>query len=303
MKEIKNKSASIKAKLLDISKSRGIDFDALLLRYLQERFLHRLMLSKFSDKFILKGGLLLICFKMPLSRPTKDVDLLAKGVKNAGRLLEDVFKNIACLSYDDGVDFIPSSVTSERIIENTDYKGIRIKIDAELGKAKKRLQFDIGFGDSIWPAANIIEFPTLLEDDPFRINVYSIESVIAEKFEIMLKLEMINSRMKDFFDIYNISRTFDFQGDVLKEAIEKTLERRQTSMPDIPVVLRKEFHENKDKQHQWTAFLRKIRMSSVEQDFSKIMNGITDFLKPVVISIIEKRKILNQWYSGEGVWK
>lgn len=160
---------------------------------------------RWAGNFILKGGLLLVCLRVHWSRPTKDVDFLARGVSNTAREIEDIFKTIAGLSYDDGVYFDSSSISSERIIEDTDYEGMRVKITAGLGKAKKILKFDIGFGDTVWPEPGFIEFPALLEEEPPKIKAYSIESVIAEKFEIMLKLEMINSRMKDFYDIYNLS--------------------------------------------------------------------------------------------------
>jgi predicted nucleotidyltransferase component of viral defense system len=197
-KEVKNKTASIRAKLTNIARAEKIDFDFLLLRYFQERFLYRLAISEFSDRFILKGGLLLICLKMPRPRPTKDIDFLAKKIKNDPAELEYIFKIIANIPCEDGVKFFPSSVISERIKEDVDYEGIRIKIDATLGQARKKLQMDIGFGDVIIPRAMQMEFPTLLEEKPPRIKVYSIESIISEKFEAMVKLAMVNSRIKDF---------------------------------------------------------------------------------------------------------
>jgi predicted nucleotidyltransferase component of viral defense system len=303
MKQIKDKTASIKAKLLNLSKSQQVDFDALLLRFMQERFLHRLKMSEFSENFILKGGLLLICFQTPLSRPTKDIDFLGKGIGNTTGVLENAFKSIAGLSYDDGIEFSPSSISSERIVENNDYEGIRIKLDASLGKAVKKMQFDIAFGDAVWPAPNRVEFPTLLGSDGFAIYVYPIESVIAEKFEIMLKLETVNSRMKDFFDIYSFSRAFNLEGCSLKKAIEGTLKQRQTRLHQIPVIFKEEFINDKDKQRQWAAFLRKIRLEKVDWLFNIIMKQISNFLKPVTISIINKQEMPGTWNAEKGIWK
>ena len=302
-KEIKDKEASVKAKLLNISKKADIEFDALLLLYFQERFLYRLMLSKFSGNFILKGGLLLFLLKMPWSRPTRDIDFLAKGVKNTVSEIEHIFKNIAGISSDDGVNFDPFSISSERIIDNSEYVGIRIKVNTYLGNAKKVLQFDIGFGDVLWPEPDLIEFPTLLEDTKAKIIAYSIESVIAEKFEIMLKKEMLNSRMKDFFDIYSLSYSCNFQGSILKEAIEKTLRRRQTTLSDIPFVFKDVFQKDKGKQQQWSSFLRKTRLDRPSSDFEVIMKRITNFLKPVIISIKERNEMEKIWDTGEGIWK
>jgi predicted nucleotidyltransferase component of viral defense system len=238
--EIKDKTASVKARLLNISREMKLDFDALLLRYFQERFLYRLMLSAFSHHFILKGGFLLLCLNIPLSRPTKDIDFLVRGLKNVAPEFESIFKRVAETSYDDGVHFDPASVCSERIIVDNEYKGIRIKINAFLGKARKALQFDIGFGDSIWPKPCLIEFPTLLEDMRPKLNAYSMETIIAEKFEIMLKLEMLNSRLKDFYDIYTLSLSCNFKGEVLKKSIEKTMSARQTKVTVSPFVLKGE---------------------------------------------------------------
>ncbi|HLP47986.1 MAG TPA: nucleotidyl transferase AbiEii/AbiGii toxin family protein [Candidatus Kapabacteria bacterium] len=301
--EIKDKNASVKARLLNMSREMKVDFDALLLRYFQERFLYRLMLSEFSNHFILKGGFLLICLNIPLSRPTKDIDFLVRGLKNSTPEFESIFKRIAEIVYDDGVHFDPASIYSERIIVDNDYKGIRIKIDAFLGKARNILQFDIGFGDSVWPKPNLIEFPTLLEEMKPWLKAYSKETIIAEKFEIMLKLEMLNSRLKDFYDIYTLSLSCNFNGQVLKKSIEKTLLSRQTMVTASPFVFREEFYHNPLKQLQWSAFLKKTRITTVKKEFCDVMERITDFLKPVLISIVNKTPMEKFWNAEKGFWE
>lgn len=302
-REVKNKAASVRAKLMNIARAEKIDFDFLLLRYFQERFLYRLAISEFSDRFILKGGLLLICLKMPMSRPTKDIDFLAEEIKNDPVELEHIFRSITAISCNDGVKFISSSLLSEKIKENADYEEIRIKIDATLGQARKKLQMDIGFGDVIIPRAMQMEFPTLLEEKPPRIKVYSIESVISEKFEAMVKLAMVNSRIKDFYDIYTLSVSYNFQSDRLKKAIESTFQRRNTFIPDNLLVFRSEFHRDEEKQMQWSAFLRKSRLHNVNQEFNEIMERITFFLKPIVDSIKDKNKENKIWDAIAGCWK
>jgi len=301
-REIKNKPASTRAKLMNIARAEEIDFDALLLRYFQERFLYRLAISKFSDHFVLKGGLLLICLKIPRSRATKDIDFLAEQVKNDPAGLKYIFRNIADLHYDDGVKFDSLSITSERIKEDTDYEGIRLKIDATLGQARKRLQMDIGFGDVIIPKARVMEFPTLLEEESPKVKVYSIESIISEKFEAMIKLAMVNSRMKDFYDIYTLSISHNFQSSKLKKAIDSTFQRRKTSIPDDPLVFQKEFHNDEGRRKQWIAFLRKSRLG-LNQEFNKIMGRITAFLRPIVISIKDKTRMDKSWDVIRGCWK
>jgi predicted nucleotidyltransferase component of viral defense system len=303
-KEIKDKAASVKAKLLSVSRKNKIDFDALLLRYFQEKFLYRLMLSGFSDNFILKGGFLLLCLNMPLSRPTKDIDFLARGIKNAESGFKDIFKRVAKVSCDDGVDFEPLSVFSERIIIDAHYKGIRLKINACLGKARKTLQFDIGFGNAIWPEPRFVEFPTLLEEDRGpKLKAYPVEAIVAEKFEIMLKREMMNSRMKDFYDIYSLSFSCNFESKVLKKAIENTLATRQTKVDTIPFVFREEFQNDRAKQIQWAAFLRKTRIEKVEKDFNEVTKRITDFLQPLVVSIKDKIPMEKLWSTKDGRWE
>jgi len=245
----------------------------------------------------------LICLKMPRSRPTKDIDFLAEQVKNDPTYLEHIFKAIAEVYCDDGVKFNVSSITSERIKEDADYEGIRLKIEATLGQARKRLQIDIGFGDIIIPKAKLMEFPTLLEEKPPRVKVYSIESIISEKFEAMVKLAMANSRMKDFYDVYTLSLSHNFQGRRLRKAIESTFQKRRTPMPDNPLVFRAEFYENKERQKQWTAFLRKLRLHDVNQEFNEIMKRIIKFLEPVIILIKDRTQIDKSWDPITGCWK
>lgn len=303
-RKIRNKPASIRAKLMNIARAESVDFDTLLLRYFQERFLYRLSISEYSDRLILKGGLLLICLKMPRSRPTKDIDFLAKRVKNDPIELEYIFKKVIEITYDDGVRFDSSSITSELIKEDADYEGVRLKVDALLGQARKRLQMDIGFGDIIIPKSKSMKFPTLLlgEKSPV-LKVYSVESIISEKFEAMVKLAMINSRMKDFYDVYNLSLSHSFKDGILKKAIISTFQKRKTPLTANPLIFRPEFHKDKERQKQWIAFLRKSRLSDVDQEFGEIMKGITKFLKPIVVSIKERSGGNKIWDTTTGCWK
>jgi len=240
--------------------------------------------------------------KLPRSRPTKDIDFLAEQVKNDPAELEYILRNIADLHCDDGVKFNSLSITSERIKEDTDYEGIRLKIDTTLGQARKRLQMDIAFGDIIIPKPKLMEFPTLLEEKSPKVKVYSIESIVSEKFEAMVKLAMANSRMKDFYDIYTLSISHNFQGSKLKKAIDSTFQRRKTPIPDNPLVLRTEFHNDEGRRKQWIAFLRKSRLD-LNQEFNEIMGRITAFLKPTVISIKDKTRMDKSWDTIAGCWK
>jgi predicted nucleotidyltransferase component of viral defense system len=302
MKEdIKNKPASVKAKLLNLAKSQGIDFDALLLRYMQERFLYRLSVSKHSGHFVLKGGLLLICHNVPHSRPTIDIDFLAQRIKNSHAGLKTIIQDIAHIEYTDGINFDSGSVRSEDIREGAEYHGIRLKIEATLGKARKILQIDVGFGDDVVPQPQEMDFPTILDDQHPRLKVYSLESMIAEKFEAMIKLSLVNSRMKDFYDIYSLALSDDFNGKVLFKAVQAAFARRETPLPENPVVFTKEFYEDKNRQKQWQAYLRKIREKEISDHFSIVMQKINEFLGPIILAINDKAKIPGEW-KAPGPW-
>jgi len=302
MKEdVKNKPASVKAKLLNLARSQGIDFDALLLRYMQERFLYRLSVSKHSGHFVLKGGLLLICHDVPHSRPTIDIDFLAQRIKNSHRGLKTVVQDIARIEYADGIIFDPESVHSEDIKEGAGYHGIRLKIRGTLGKARKILQIDVGFGDDVVPEPQGMDFPTILEDRHPRLKVYSLESMIAEKFEAMIKLSFVNSRMKDFYDIYSLALSDNFTGKVLVKAVQAAFARRETPLPEKPVVFTGEFFDDKNRQEQWQAYLRKIREKEITDKFPAVMRKINEFLGPVILAINDKAKIPGEW-KAPGPW-
>ena len=301
-KIIKNRPASVKAKLMNLAKFRNIDFDFLLLRYMQERLLYRLSASKYIDYFVLKGGLLLICFEITYTRPTLDIDFLAQKVKNTQEELKRIFRDIVNIDYDDGIKFFSESIYSEEIKKGEDYHGVRIKINATLGKAKKILQIDIGFGDEVIPEPMQMDFPTILEGEYPKIKAYSIESVISEKFEVMVKLNILNSRMKDFYDIYSFSMDNCFSSGILIRAIKVTFSRRETPLAKNLIIFDKEFYFNDNRQRQWQAYLRKIKEENVSKDFSVIMLRIIAFLKPVVLSIKDNKIIGRKWSSEQGLW-
>ena len=302
-KEIKEIAASTRARLLNIAKLENIDFDFLLLRYFQERFLYRLSISDYSQNFILKGGLLLVYLDIPKSRPTIDIDLLARRIKSNSDNVKNVICKIAEISCNDGVKFYPASAITEIIKKNTDYTGIRIKINASLEQAKKSLKFDISFGDIVIPKAIKIEFPTLLDESSPQIMVYSVESIVAEKFEAMVKLAMINSRIKDFYDIYMLSISQNFKSDTLKKAIELTFLKRKTILPENPTIFESEFHNNKEKQQQWMAFLRKTKIKEITYNFNEVMERITKLLKPIVITGQDKTIEEKTWAPIDGIWR
>ena len=295
-------SDSIKAKLKNIAVKEGKQFDYLLTLYLIERLLYRISISKYADKFILKGGVLLYIVLEEKARAIKDIDMLARQVNNSLESVEAIFKSVCKIKEDDAIDFDLNTLTVEKIKEDADYEGVRVKVTAFLDRTKKVLQMDIGFGDVIVPYATEMEYPSLLEMKKPILKAYSMESVIAEKFEAMVYLAEANSKMKDFYDICILSEKYDFDGKVLKEAIQTTFKHRQTPMQLIPTVFTNEFRYSKEKKQQWNAFKRRIA-SKEELEFLDVIDRLTIFLKPIYDSIIENKEFPLKWNLQEGRWK
>jgi predicted nucleotidyltransferase component of viral defense system len=277
-----NIAASVKAKLLNIAKKESVDFNNLLRRYFQERLLYRLSISKYKGSFVLKGGLLLIVVDVPTSRPTVDIDFLAEKLKSDTKKIESVFKEIAGIDLPDGIVFNPDAIISERIKEDADYEGIRIKITGRLGQVKQQVQIDFGFGDVVYPAKQDIMFPSILSEDKIKLKGYPLEVVIAEKFEAMVKLGLINSRMKDFYDVYTILRNCPIDSATLKQAIKKTFDNRGTELTAKPEAFSKKFYKDTMKLKQWSSFLKKNNLTGIPENLEEVVLEIKKILAPII---------------------
>ncbi len=280
-REIKNLGASIRARLTNVARETKRDFDAILLQYFQERFLYRLSISPYRSAFVLKGALLFLVYEMPFFRPTKDVDFLVRSrSKNMGTI-KGMIQDIARMDTEDGVRFFPESVSLEGVMGDANYEGIRAKVQGSLDKARKTLQIDIAFGDVLVAGPVEMEFPLLLDDQPApRLKVYSNESAIAEKFQSLVKLNILTSRMKDVYDILFLASHQSFDMHLLHKAIVKTFDRRGTPIDDRKSIFTREFKSSKEKQAQWTAFLRRSRLESYNT-FDKAIDHLELFLEPV----------------------
>lgn len=275
----KNVAHSVRTRLLDRSRKSGEDYQLLLNRYAIERLLYRLARSDHGKAFVLKGAMLFALWTGEMHRPTRDLDLLGFGDPSQERL-RDVFRSLCAVPVDDdGLIFDADSVTIEPIREDQEYGGQRAKFIVRLGQAKISLQVDVGFGDAITPAAEEVEYPTLLGMDPPRLRAYPKETVVAEKVEAMVKLGLANSRMKDFYDVLVMSRTFEFDGDKLRSAIKATFERRQTPIPrDTPVALTQAFATDVTKVKQWAAFRTRIGVVKDIGELSEVLKELAVFL-------------------------
>lgn len=281
--EVKNIAHSVNVRLKNLAVQKQISFDYILLRYALERFLFRLSVSQHANRFILKGASAFAVWMGPVFRVTRDADLYCSGNSDSEFLLQ-CFREI-CLQevIPDGVTFDIASMQASEIKKDQQYQGIRILFHARINQARVTLQFDIGFGDSVFPAAEFTEYPVLLEAEKPRIKVYPRYTVIAEKFEAMVTLGMKNSRLKDFFDIWLLTECFDFDFITLKQALERTFERRKTPFPaTLPTALTDEFIKDKMKLSQWNAFLRKTRPEQFPDSLEMTTNRITEFLLPMM---------------------
>jgi len=275
-------SASIRARLKNISREKQIPFQLLIFRYLHERLFYRMSISNYRNNFILKGGNLLFANQGLLSRPTRDIDYLAVNVPNDIEEIRSIFIKLCNIEYsDDKVIFNPNSIEFETITEQDKYSGLRVFINASFDTIRQKIQIDIGYGDIVIPNAKIIDYPVLLEDmESPIIKVYSNETVIAEKFQAMMELAELNSRMKDFYDIYTILSTNQFDRDVLKDAIISTFKQRSTSYMEKHAVFTEEFVKDTNRNKMWKAFLNKINDNS-KLEFEVVMDTISKNLKPI----------------------
>ncbi len=270
---LRNIAASVHQRLLDKSKESARPFNELFQYYAIERFLYRLSRSSYAEKFILKGALMLMVWKVPTFRSTMDIDMLGKMNNSTDAIIAMVRE--VCLQEvaPDGIVFDPKSVRGQVITEKTDYQGVRVNFHGSLDNARITIQLDVGFGDIVIPSPQVMVYPAILDLPAPRIRVYSKESTIAEKFEAMVRRGIMNSRMKDFWDIRVLSRQFDFNGKVLAAAIKETFAARYTIIPTDPVAFTEAFIQDKTKQSQWKAFLRKNRIAG---DLETFEEGLID---------------------------
>ena len=286
---------------MNLAKQQGVEFNRILLLYLQERFLYRLSKFRYKDRFILKGGVLFYGMHQERARPTRDIDLLVKNLPNAPDQFLPFIYEIFSIDAQDGIQFLFDSVTIDRIVEKAQYEGLRIKFTATLDTAILRLQVDIGFSDKVFPHPIIFEYPVLIGKERIKLLAYSWESVIAEKFEAIVKLGELNSRMKDFYDIYFLQQQKDFSGKDLKAAIQQTFINRETEIEDGREIFSESFIKNEKKQVQWKAFLKKNALY-VTESFKDVMICIRKFLSPIVNAIIHGEQFQVFWDSSRQSW-
>ena len=297
-----NRSASVLARLLNLAKQRGDDYNLLLNRFALERLLCRVATSSRADRFLLKGALLFSLWYDQPHRPTRHADLLGFGPDDAETLVA-TFREIAAIDLDDGIAFDPESVRADTIREDTRYGGLRVRLNGLINNVRCALQIDVGFGDAVMPAPQTVVFPVLLDDLAApTLRVYPVYTVIAEKYHAMVILGLANTRMKDFFDITTIAQRTDLDGSTLAQAIAATFARRGTALPTLPpVALTREFGDDDGKQRQWQAFLRKNHIAA--GGLSETVNLLLKLLWPASQVAARSDGATAAWKADERRWR
>ena len=293
-KEIKNIGASMRDRLLILSKRIGRDYNALLRQFFQERFLYRLSISPYRDKLILKGALLLVSHDISRYRPTRDVDFLGNAVSNKLEDCKSIISEIVKIDAEDGIVFNNDKIKAELITEESDYNGIRISIPYKMDTIIGNLSIDIGYGDKIVDGPVEIDYPPLIDLPSPKLMVYSLESSIAEKFEAIVKLNFQTSRMKDFYDIIFIAGSKSFKSETLKKALETTFKTRETKLSDGKVIYDEEFKQDKAKQIQWNSFITKNKLDA-DNEFKQVVEKLENFIEPLFVNDNKKKWNPSKW--------
>ncbi len=300
----RNMAASVQARLLQLSRNSKLSLQDLLERYCTERLLYRLSRSHHQSRFVLKGAMLLIVWGEGSSeRVTRDADLLGFG-DNSPTASAAAFRDICAVAVDDdGVQFEVETLQAESIRAEQEYVGVRVTLRARVGNARIPVQADIGFGDAFTLEPEEIEFPTLLDMPKPLLRAFTKETALAEKFEAMVSLGERNSRIKDYFDVWLLSRRFDFPGERLAQAIATTFARRNTAIPPtVPVGLSSGFSTDPIKLAQWKAVWRKVVRTEPTPDFEEVVQLAGRFLLPAAEAARSGGGSTGHWPKG-GPWR
>ncbi len=293
---------SVKARLKNLTAKDGGTMQDKLTIYALERSIYRLSISKYADRFTLKGGIFLYALlDKQFARMTMDIDLLAQRIANDAEEMKEVFEDIFSIEYDDALRYDLASLDVHNITEFKEYHGVNVSINAYLDRTRIPVSIDVGFGDIVYPERMQMEFPVLLDMDEPKVYAYSIYSVIAEKFEAFTSLGLINGRYKDFYDIYILARKFDLSGSELQEAIQETFAHRGTNFDDI-VAFEADFITDIIRLNRWTAFVKK-KKAMEDVSFEDAIGLIKKLLQPIVEAINADTRFDKEWACEERMWK
>jgi predicted nucleotidyltransferase component of viral defense system len=294
---------SVQVRLVQHAKKLGIDPNVVLVRYASERLLYRLSRSPHAERFVLKGALLLLVWLGETIRPTRDADLLGFGELDT-ESLRNLFDEICAQPAEpDGLAFDAATLRVGPIRIEDAYGGQRVELTARLGKARLRVQVDVGIGDAVVPEPQWIEYPSLLDLPRPRLRAYRSETAVAEKLHAMVVLGAANSRMRDFFDVRALAAGQPFDGVVLTEAITATFAQRRTEVPrELPVALTREFAEIPGKSAQWTGFIRRLVGGTPPEELAVVIDAIAQFAGPALLAVARGKRFTQSWPPG-GPWR
>ncbi|MEN3939711.1 nucleotidyl transferase AbiEii/AbiGii toxin family protein [Prosthecobacter sp. SYSU 5D2] len=299
---LKNVAASVRDRLLKVMTETGQDYNVLLTRYAIERLLFRLAASKYRTRFILKGAMLFAAWQHVPHRVTKDVDLLGFG-DSSPEALTAVFAEI-CVEpvNDDGVVFDPASVRAEPIRAEEVYAGVRVTFQGVLGSARLHVQVDVGYGDGFAVEPVMLPIPSLVGMPPPEVRTYRMETSIAEKFEAAVTLGLLNTRMKDYFDLWHLAKGFAFDGQAVSESIRATFERRAKALPEsVPAGFSEEFWSDPRRQGMWDAFCKKSVRTKPHPSLEEVVRFVAAFIIPPALGASKAASFARQWQAG-GPW-
>lgn len=297
----RNVAISVRDRLVARARSRRENAQLLMTRYVIERLLYRLSRSPHRDRFILKGAMLFSLWADAPYRATGDLDLLGAG-ENAPETLAAIFQEILAIEVeDDGILFRTETLRAAAARAEDDYAGVRIDFLAELAGARLPMHVDIGYGDAVTPAPVDIRYPSMLDQPMAELRAYPPETVVAEKFQAMVALDMVNTRLKDFYDLWAIANAFEFEGAVLARAIAATFARRRTDIPaQIPAALTPAYA--REKQGQWAAFLKRTEIALAPEPFPDVQAQIALLVMPPALALTGDAVFEGRWPPG-GPWE
>ena len=293
-------AASVKARLKNYALSAGCTFQEALTYYGLERTIYRISVSEYAEHFVLKGGIFLYAvYERKYERATTDIDLLGQRIANSREEMKRVFQNVFSQEVDDALVFDPESVTVEDISEFKEYHGLHISAVAYLDRTRIPVAIDIGFGDVIYPDAVKMDFPVILDMEPPRVNAYSMESSVAEKLEAIIHNGYLNSRYKDFYDIYVISTTHVFAFTTLRDAVIETFHNRGTALTMNSAAFGEDFIADPIHQTRWNAFLKK-KKALLKISMTEAIERIVTFVQPL---LEEPDYVPSTWNPDKGQWE
>lgn len=295
-----NLAASVHQRLLSYARAADRPFNEVLQRFVLERFLYRVGHSLYARRFVLKGAMMLTAWQVPFARPTRDIDLLGRMENSVEQVVSAVEAICQEAVPDDGLRFDAASIVGERIVETADRAGVRVRFIAHLGNARIPMRIDVGFGDPLVPGSSLVRLPAILDFPPPELQGYSRESAIAEKYHAMISLGQLNSRMKDFYDIWSLTTHFSFEGPILAQAISKTFHSRGNSLSLHPTAFSNAFAGAREKQIQWDAFRRRLLREDTPATLREVVQAVASFLGPVTEALVTGQPFQQRWEPSSG---